>query len=65
MTGLYAATAATSDAGPVLAEGVNLLQATPARYELGLALADLGAHLRRTGRPSAARVPLRRALDLA
>jgi hypothetical protein len=42
MTGLYAATAATSDAGPVLAEGVNLLQATPARYELALALADLG-----------------------
>ena len=44
---------------------MNLLEATPARYELALALAGLGAHLRRTGRPGEARAPLRRALDLA
>jgi DNA-binding CsgD family transcriptional regulator len=48
-----------------LAEAVSLLEATPARYELALALADLGAHLRRSGRRADARDPLRRALDLA
>jgi DNA-binding CsgD family transcriptional regulator len=42
-----------------------LLETTPARYELALALAGLGAHLRRTGQPGEARAPLRRALDLA
>lgn len=61
----YATTAAPDEAGPALAESVDLLEATPARYELALALADLGAHLRRTGRPGEARAPLRRALDLA
>jgi ATP/maltotriose-dependent transcriptional regulator MalT len=61
----YAATAAAHEAGPSLAEAVTLLEATPARYELALALAGLGIHLRRTGRPGQARVPLRRALDLA
>ena len=61
----YAATADHHDAGPTLAEAVNLLEATPARYELALALAGLGAHLRRTGRPGEARAPLRRALELA
>lgn len=61
----HAATAARPDAGPSLAEAVNLLQATPARYELALALADLGRHLRQTGRPGEARAVLRRALDLA
>jgi DNA-binding NarL/FixJ family response regulator len=49
----------------VLSEAVRLLDPTPARYELALTLADLGAHLRRTGRRSDARAPLRRALDLA
>lgn len=44
---------------------VSLLDSTPARYELALALADLGVHLRRTGRRGNARAPLRRALDLA
>jgi DNA-binding CsgD family transcriptional regulator len=44
---------------------VNLLEPTPARYELALALADLGRHLRRAGRPGEARAPLRRAIDLA
>jgi DNA-binding CsgD family transcriptional regulator len=48
-----------------LAEAVSLLEATPARYELALALADLGALLRRSGRRADARGPLRRALDLA
>ena len=61
----YAATAAKQDAGPLLAEAVNLLEAAPARYELALALADLGSHLRRTGQPGEARAALRRALDLA
>ena len=57
--------AAPHEARASLAEAVNLLETTPARYELALALADLGAHLRRTGRPGEARAPLRRALDLA
>ena len=42
-----------------------LLEPTYARYELALALADLGGYLRRTGRNADARDPLRRALDLA
>ena len=54
-----------SVAGKSLAEAVGLLETTPARYELALALADLGAFLRRSGRRADARVPLRRALDLA
>ena len=54
-----------SVAGESLAEAVGLLEPTPARYELALALADLGAFLRRSGRRADARVPLRRALDLA
>lgn len=48
-----------------LAEAVSLLEATPDRYELALALTDLGAHLRRCSRRADARPPLRRALDLA
>jgi DNA-binding CsgD family transcriptional regulator len=48
-----------------LAEAVSLLETTPARYELALALAGLGACLRRSGQRAEARVPLRRALDLA
>ena len=48
-----------------LTEAIGLLETTPARYELALALADLGACLRRSGRNAEARVPLRRALDLA
>jgi len=54
-----------SVAGESLAEAVGLLETTPARYELALALADLGAFLRRSGRRADARGPLRRALDLA
>jgi len=60
----YAA-AALEHAEESLAEAVSLLETTPARYELALALADLGAFLRRSGRRADARVPLRRALDLA
>jgi DNA-binding NarL/FixJ family response regulator len=42
-----------------------VLEPTPARYDLALALADYGACLRRAGRRTEARPPLRRALDLA
>src|SRR5437762_11189072 len=48
-----------------LADAVSVLQATPARYELALALADHGASLRRSGQRTQAREPLLRALDLA
>jgi DNA-binding CsgD family transcriptional regulator len=48
-----------------LAEAVSVLEPTPARYELALALADYGAGLRRAGQRTQAREPLRRALDLA
>jgi DNA-binding NarL/FixJ family response regulator len=48
-----------------LAEAVSVLEATPARYELALALADQGASLRRCGQRTRAREPLLRALDLA
>jgi ATP/maltotriose-dependent transcriptional regulator MalT len=48
-----------------LAEAVRVLEATPARYELALALADHGASLRRSGQRTQAREPLLRALDLA
>ena len=51
--------------GKSLAEAVSLLEVTPARYELALTLADLGAHLRRSGWRTQARPPLRRALYLA
>jgi DNA-binding NarL/FixJ family response regulator len=51
--------------GQDLAEAVAVLEATPARYELALALADHGACLRRAGQRTRARDPLRRALDLA
>ena len=48
-----------------LAEAISLLESGPARHELALALADLGSCLRRAGRRTEARTPLRRALDLA
>jgi DNA-binding CsgD family transcriptional regulator len=48
-----------------LAEAVSVLEATPARYELALALADHGASLRHCGHRTRAREPLLRALDLA
>ena len=42
-----------------------MLEGSRARLELAKALADLGAALRRDRRPSDAREPLRRALELA
>jgi DNA-binding CsgD family transcriptional regulator len=61
----HAAAGGRERAGGSLAEAISLLDPGPARYELALALADLGAHLRRTGRRADALGPLRRALDLA
>jgi DNA-binding NarL/FixJ family response regulator len=48
-----------------LTEAIGVLEASPARYELALALADHGASLRRSGQRTQARQPLLRALDLA
>jgi DNA-binding NarL/FixJ family response regulator len=48
-----------------LAEAVRVLEATPARYDLAVALADYGASLRHRGQRTQAREPLLRALDLA
>ena len=44
---------------------VEHLERSPARRELARALVELGAALRRRGERTAAREPLRRALDLA
>ena len=59
------AAAAVEHSEESLGEAVSLLETTPARYELALALGDLGARLRRSGRRADAQVTLRRALDLA
>ncbi|HEY2690094.1 MAG TPA: AAA family ATPase [Streptosporangiaceae bacterium] len=57
---------AEAGGGPAcLAEAISLLEAGPARYELALALTDLGSSLRRARQRTEARAPLRRALDLA
>jgi DNA-binding CsgD family transcriptional regulator len=48
-----------------LREAVELTAATPARLQHAKALAALGASLRRARRPTDAREPLRRALELA
>jgi DNA-binding NarL/FixJ family response regulator len=48
----------------VLVEAVDLLADSPAQLEHARALVDLGAALHRMNRRAAARVPLRRALDL-
>jgi DNA-binding CsgD family transcriptional regulator len=48
-----------------LREAVALLEDSPARRELARALVELGAALRRQSERSAAREPLRRALDIA
>lgn len=61
----YAITATPDDPAGRLTEAVSLLEPVGARFELALTLADLGAHLRRTGRRADAQAPLRRALDLA
>lgn len=49
----------------LLAESVQWLRRSPARLELARALHELGAAMRRAGRRSAARDPLREALVLA
>jgi DNA-binding NarL/FixJ family response regulator len=49
----------------LLAEAAAVLEGSPARLEYARALADFGAALRRAGRRSDARDPLRQALDLA
>jgi DNA-binding CsgD family transcriptional regulator len=48
-----------------LEEAVDVVDRSPARLELAKALAALGAGLRGARRPTEAREPLRRALDLA
>jgi DNA-binding CsgD family transcriptional regulator len=48
-----------------LEQAVELLEASPQRIERARALAALGAELRRARRPSDAREPLRRALEIA
>jgi DNA-binding NarL/FixJ family response regulator len=48
-----------------LEEAVALLETSPARLERAKALAALGSALRRARRPTEAREPLRRALELA
>jgi DNA-binding NarL/FixJ family response regulator len=55
----------TCGAPDELAAAVRVLEATPARYDLALALADYGAALRHSGQRTQAREPLLRALDLA
>lgn len=49
----------------LLTESVELLRTSPARLELAHSLVELGAALRRAGRRSAAREPLREGLALA
>jgi DNA-binding NarL/FixJ family response regulator len=49
----------------LLEQSVAVLEPTPMRLELAYSLAEWGAALRRAGARSAAREPLRQALDLA
>jgi DNA-binding CsgD family transcriptional regulator len=49
----------------LLEQSVAVLERTPMRLELAHSLTELGAALRRAGARTAARQPLRRALDLA
>ena len=53
------------DGVKMLNEAIEHLRRSPARLELARTLFDLGAAQRRAGRRSAAREPLREALDLA
>jgi DNA-binding CsgD family transcriptional regulator len=46
-------------------DAISVLEGTPARLEHARAVAALGTAMRRFGRPSDAREPLRRALELA
>jgi DNA-binding CsgD family transcriptional regulator len=49
----------------LMQQAVAALQSSPSRLEQARALVDLGAALRRVGRRTDAREPLRRGLDLA
>jgi DNA-binding CsgD family transcriptional regulator len=49
----------------LLQQSVAVLELSPARLELAYSLTELGAALRRAGARTAAREPLRRALDIA
>ncbi len=49
----------------LIEEGIELLEASPERAHLARGLLDLGRALRHEGRPTEAREPLRRALELA
>jgi DNA-binding CsgD family transcriptional regulator len=49
----------------LLEESAHVLRASPARLELARSLVELGAAMRRGGRPAAARQPLREGLELA
>lgn len=49
----------------LLSAAVAVLEASPSRLELARALVDLGATLRRAGRRTEARAPLRQGLELA
>jgi DNA-binding CsgD family transcriptional regulator/tetratricopeptide (TPR) repeat protein len=49
----------------LLADAVDVLAQSPARLEHARALMDLGAAVRRSGRPGDARAPLREAEDIA
>ncbi len=67
--GLALATAGLADETDegldLLEAGIAALAASPARLDLARAFVDFGAALRRRGRRSVAREPLRQALDLA
>jgi DNA-binding NarL/FixJ family response regulator len=54
-----------TDGIELLEQSVAVLEPTPMRLELAYSLTELGAALRRAGARTAAREPLRRALDLA
>ena len=54
-----------TDGIELLEQSVAILEPTPMRLELAYSLTELGAALRRAGTRTAAREPLRRALDLA
>jgi len=60
-----ARTGDTEEAVELLSRAVDLTTDSPARLERAKALVDLGTALRRTNRRTAAREPLRAALDLA
>ena len=64
-TALRVQASVAADPVAPLEEAIALFETLDASYDLGLALADLGACLRRAGQVAQARDPLRRALDLA